>query len=745
MRLIRARILIVIASTSALLFPLAAPAQQPEPTEAEFVQTIRDGGIETATAQFRAFRNARPDRQIFAATTLNRLGYEYLQAGETATALAIFSLNVEAYPDEWNQHDSLGEALMMAGDLDGAIASYERSVELNPENASGRSRLFNLKNYDKREARIPMRDGVTLFTQIYTPKNRDTTYPILLMRTPYGVGSYGSTNYYISLGPDQITARDGYIFVYQDVRGRYMSDGLYDNMRPHVPGDAAIDESSDTYDTIEWLLANIENHNGKVGMWGTSYPGFYVTAAIPEAHPALVASMPQAPIADFYFDDLHHHGAFTLPYWILTPLTGVQKTERETDDWWTLPQPNTRDAYQFYLELGPLKNSDRWYGDENFFWQQLTEHPNYDEFWQARNIVPHLTNVDHAVMTVGGWFDAEDLYGPLTIYRALESNNPGIYNVLVMGPWQHGGWMWDRSPHMVGDLDYGDNISGRYQEEVEAVFFRHFLKEEGEAPDFEALVFDTGTKEWLTFTAWPPESARTERLYPGANGVLTADAPEAAVRPAGSDAAFTEYVSDPNEPVPYTDWIRFQYTPRRYMNEDQRFADRRGDVIAFQTDVLEEDLTLAGNILAHLEVSTTGTDSDWAVKLIDVYPDDEPNGEHTPSRIVLGGYQQMVRSEIIRGRFRDSYEHPQPFVPGQVTDIDLPLQDVLHTFKKGHRVMVQIQSTWFPLFDRNPQTYVDNIFEADEEDFVKATQRVYHSPEHASYLEVLVMPRGMPQ
>ena len=719
-----------IAVTTALLGPLAVHAQQAEPTEEEFVQLIRTEGVEAATEQFRAFRRVDPDGQIFPPTALNGLGYEYLQAGDAEMAVAIFTLNVEAYPDESNQHDSLGEALMVAGDIDGAIASYERSLELDADNENGRNFLFVLRTYEKREVRIPMRDGVTLFTQIYTPRDNTKTWPILLKRTPYGVGWYGATSYSNALGPNQETARDGYIFVYQDVRGRYMSEGLYDNMRPHVPGDAAIDESSDTYDTIEWLLENVPNHNGRIGMWGTSYPGFYVTAAIPEAHPALVASLPQAPIGDFFFDDLHHHGVFTLPYWILTPLTGVQKTGLETDDWWNLPQPNTRDAYQFYLELGPLKNSDRWYGDENFFWKQLREHPNYDEFWQARSIVPHLKDVDHAVMTVGGWFDAEDLYGPMSIYRSLERNNPGIFNVLVMGPWQHGGWGWDRSPHMVGDIYYGDNISGQHQREVEAVFFRHFLKDEGEAPGFEALVFDTGSKEWREFADWPPQGATSIRLFLRAGDGLSSDAP------GGSEAAFTEYVSDPNEPVPYTDRIRFQYTPRRYMNEDQRFADRRPDVITFRTEVLEEDLTLAGDILAHLEVSTTGTAADWAVKLIDVYPDDEPNGEHTPAGVVLGGYQQLVRSEIIRGRFRDSYEHPKPFVPGEVTEIDLPLQDVLHTFKAGHRVMVQIQSTWFPLFDRNPQTYVDNIFEADEPDFVKAMHRVYHSPANASYLEV---------
>jgi hypothetical protein len=734
------RLTIVLLSLFAITLAgaRAGSAQQVAPAEEDFVELIRDDGIQAATERFRSFREVHPDSQIFEATTLNGLGYEYLRAGDAETAVAIFALNVEAYPDNGNQHDSLGEALMISGDIEGAIASYQRSVELNPENDNGKAYLHILKNYEKREVRIPMRDGVTLFTQIYAPRDRTTTWPILLKRTPYGIGRYGPTNYYPGVGPNLDCYRDGYIFVYQDVRGRYMSEGLYDNMRPHVPGNGAIDESSDTWDTIEWLLANVENHNGKVGMWGTSYPGFYVTAAIPEAHPALVASMPQAPIADFYFDDLHHHGAFTLPYWILTPLTGVQKDGPETEDWWQLPQPDTRDAYQFYLELGPLKNSDRWFGEENFFWKQLREHPDYDEFWQARNILPHLDEVDHAVLTIGGWFDAEDLYGPLNIYQTLERNNPDIYNVLVMGPWQHGGWNWNRSPHMVGDIYYGDNISGRHQLEVEAAFFRHFLKGEGEAPGFEALVFDTGRKEWQAFEAWPPAEARNQRLYLGAGANLSAG-------PAGGAAeAFTEYVSDPNEPVPYTDRIRFQYTPRRYMNEDQRFADRRPDVISFQTEVLEEDLTLAGRILAHLEVSTSGTDSDWAVKLIDVYPDDMPDGEHTPAGIVLGGYQQMVRSEILRGRYRDSYENPKPFVPGEVTEVEIPLQDVFHTFQAGHRLMIQIQSTWFPLFDRNPQTFVENIFEASEEDFVKATQRVYHAPGNASYLEFRALPTTRP-
>jgi putative CocE/NonD family hydrolase len=590
-------------------------------------------------------------------------------------------------------------------------------------------------HYTKHEYQIPMRDSVVLYTAVYAPKDTSRTYPILLQRTPYSCAPYGADNYPQFVYPSQYLWEEGYLMACQDVRGRYMSEGQYDNMRPHVPGDAAIDESSDTYDTIEWLINNVPGNSGKVGILGISYPGFYAAAALPEAHPALVASSPQAPISDFFFDDFHHHGAYTQAYWLITPVFGYQH-EGPTTDQWFLPhfnRPYTPDSYKFYMELGPLKNSSAYYGEDNFFWQQLVEHPNYDEFWQARNILPHLKGVNTAIMTVGGWYDAEDLYGPLNVYRSLERENPGLFNVLVMGPWGHGDWARDLDPHMIGDIYYGEGISDWYRREVEAPFFRHFLKGEGEPLSFEALTFDTGRKEWQEFDHWPPQGAAPLRFYLRDGEVLSQEPP------ATGEGQYTEYVSDPNEPVPHTDQIRVVITPRRYMNEDQRFAERRPDVIEFQTGILEEDVTLAGDIVARLEVSTTGTDADWVVKLIDVYPDSERNSEHTPEHIRLSAYQQMVRSEIIRGRFRNSYEHPEPFVPGEVTEVTLPLQDVLHTFKAGHRIMVQIQSTWFPLFDRNPQKYVDNIFEADEEDFIKATHRVYHAPGNASYVEVKVL------
>ena len=598
-------------------------------------------------------------------------------------------------------------------------------------------------HYEKTEHHVPMRDGVELFTAVYRPKDATSEhpYPILINRTPYAVGPYGEDRFPGRLAPSRAMTEEGYIVVHQDVRGRYMSDGEYDNMRPHVPGDGAIDESSDTYDTIEWLLEHVEGHNGKVGIWGISYPGFYAAAALPEAHPALVAASPQAPISDFYFDDFHHRGAFTLDYLLITSVFTFQKDERTTDRWFPLDLPGTPDGYRFYLELGPLSNARRYYGDDAFFWQQIVHHPDYDRFWQDRNILPHLRDVHTAVMTVGGWFDAEDLYGPLHIYQEIEKTSPDADNTLVMGPWGHGDWSRGPGTQVVGNIGFGEDISKHYQEDVEARFFRHYLKGEGDATGLpEALVFDTGRKEWSEFDAWPPSDAGPYRLDFGDRGTLGHNSP------AGPDDefAFTEFISDPAHPVPDSEAIRLVMTPRAYMTDDQRFASRRPDVVSFRSEPLEEDLTLAGPLEATLFVSTTGTDADWVVKLIDVYPDDQPKIEGTPDHVVLGGYEQLVRGEIVRGRYRDSFEHPEPFTPGEITTVKLPLQDVYHTFKEGHSLLVHVQSSWFPLFDRNPQKYVPNIYKADAADFVPATHRVYHAPEYPSHLDVQVLPEAGP-
>ncbi len=592
---------------------------------------------------------------------------------------------------------------------------------------------FIAQNYTKQMVQIPMRDGVKLHTTIYAPRDRSQNYPFLMKRTPYSTQPYAADRYANRIGPSELMEQEKYIFVHQDVRGRWMSEGDYDNMRPHIEGDDEIDESSDTYDTIEWLLKNVPNNNGKAGIWGISYPGFYSAAALPEHHPALAAASPQAPIADFFFDDFHHHGAFLQSYFIATATFGYQHDGPTPRQWYQSIRPSNPDGWSFHMNLGPMGQAGRMYGPDNFFWNQLVEHPNYDEFWQRRSIIPHLKNVNTAVMTVGGLFDAEDLYGPFNIYRALEENNPEMFNIIVMGPWSHGDWASVRGPNqVVGKVSFGPNLSKFYQEKIEAPFFRHFLKGEGNRPQFEALMFDTGAKKWRAFSAWPPQAAESMKFFFRSDQNLSVEPP------AAGEANFSEFVSDPADPVPYRkrEDIRLQFTPRQYMSDDQRFAAERPDVLVFQTEPLTEDFTLTGEVMANLSVSTSASDADWIVKLIDVFPDDHPFVEGSEPGLDFGGFQLMVRSEVMRGRFRNSYELPEPFISNEVAVVRLPLQGICHTFKKGHRVMVQVQSSWFPLIDRNPQRYVDNIFKATAEDLTSAVHRVYHQDPHRSWIEV---------
>jgi putative CocE/NonD family hydrolase len=592
------------------------------------------------------------------------------------------------------------------------------------------------ERYDKSEFEIPMRDGTKLFTAVYTPKDKSRSYPFMINRTCYSCNPYGVENYPGRIGPSKIMEDEGYIFVRQDVRGRWMSEGKFDNMRPHVPGDESIDESSDTWDTVEWLIKNVPNNNGKAGMWGISYPGFYSAAALPEHHPALVAVSPQAPISDFFFDDFHHQGAYLLSYFMATPTFGYQHAGPTKQKWYPEVTPASQDGWQFYMDLGALKNADKYFGQDNFFWQEIVSHPNYDEFWQKRSILPHLKNVTTNVLVVGGLFDAEDLYGPLNIYRELEKNNPSMHNTIVMGPWGHGDWSRGSSFQRVGYMPFDRETAIGYQTDIEAPFFRHFLKGEGPRPDVEARFYDTGSRRWNTFAQWPPANAVVQKLYLAPEKKLVD-------KPSGEKEGFVEFVSDPADPVPYRERkdIRLQFTPREYMTDDQRFAALRPDVLVYETPVLTEPVTLAGNLAANLFVSTDQSDADWIVKLIDVFPADHPQLPGTPEGINLAGYQFMVRSEVFRGRFRNSFVTPEPFKPNEVTAVKVPLQDVHHTFKPGHRLMIQVQSTWFPLIDRNPQKYVENIYKADAQDFVSARHRVHHSAQAPSHIELLVMPQ----
>jgi putative CocE/NonD family hydrolase len=606
------------------------------------------------------------------------------------------------------------------------------------------------EHYVKREERIPMRDGVRLFTVAYVPRDAapGRRYPVILQRTPFSAGPYGPAAHPRTLGPSAFALRDGYIFVNQEVRGRYLSEGTFENVRPLLDDSArlrdprATDEATDAFDTIEWLVRNLPGHDGRVGLLGVSYGGYYAAAAALSGHPAIAASSLQAPVMDFFFEDFHHNGALLQGHFYAYPVFGVPRPEPTASHWW-LPEflrvgeHGMGDDYAYQLGLGPLRNVTERIYPENVWWREMAAHPNYDAFWRARSMPPRLSRVTHPVLVVGGWFDAENLWGTLEAYRGLRANG-GANASLVMGPFGHRGWSARGVTHTThGDLYFGDSLETAYQRDVEAAFFRAHLKGAGTAPAG-ALMFDAGRKAWVRFGGWPaPEAARRDYFLRG-DGAL-AESP-----PAGGPA-FVEYASDPLRPVPtrcsgqtIEEGVLF-----RYMSDDQRCFASRPDVAVFQTGTLREDVTVAGEITARLWVSTTGNDADFVVKVIDVYPPDGPGGpDPRDSTVQLGDYQQLVRGEIMRGRFRRSFSDPIPFQPNQVTEVAIRLPDVFHTFRKGHRVMVQVQSSWFPLFDRNPQRFIPSIYEAREADFIRATHRIWVSPEAASRLEVPVLPQG---
>jgi putative CocE/NonD family hydrolase len=583
-------------------------------------------------------------------------------------------------------------------------------------------------NYTKHEEMVPMRDGVRLFTAIYAPKDRGRSYPFLLVRTPYSVSPYGVDQYRNSLGPSERYAREGYIFVYQDVRGRFQSEGKWVEMTPHRAvkrGPADVDESSDTFDTLEWLLKNVPGNNGKAGLTGVSYPGFYAAAGMIDAHPALTAVSPQAPIVDlFRGDDAFHNGAFFLAanFGFYTFFNEHKEPQK--------PKPGARfeygtpDGYEFFLKLGPLSNAnEKYFRFQNPYWTALTEHTAFDAFWQSRNLEPHVKNIRPALLTVGGWYDAEDLQGPLRLWRAATANGPALRPTLVMGPWVHGGWSRGDGSSL-GKVRFDTKTAAWYRDEVEFPFFEHHLRGKPDPRLPAALLFNTGRNEWRRFERWPTPEAQSRTLYFQAGGALAFEKP-------AENGAFDEYVSDPAKPVPFTSFVT-NGMAQVYMVDDQRHASARPDVLTYVTAPLEQDLTVGGPLKAQLHVSTSGTDSDWIVKLIDVYPDDAPEN--------LGGFQQLVRGEPFRGRFWKGFEQATPLPSGKFVEIGFELPDILHTFRRGHRIMVQIQSSWFPLVDRNPQTFVPNIPQARPEDFRKATQRVSRSAALPSSLTVLVLP-----
>jgi hypothetical protein len=600
------------------------------------------------------------------------------------------------------------------------------------------------ENYTKRELVIPMRDGVKLFTVVYEPQDKSQKYPILLNRTPFSVFPYGKDKddkdlFKASLGPSDLFAKEGYIFVYQDVRGLWKSEGRFQHLRPvNLNLKKEPDESTDAYDTVDWLVKNVANNNGRVGIYGSSYPGFYASAGVINSHPAIKAASPQAPVSDcFMGDDFHRNGALFLAQNYAFYTFFDDPSRLKINDFSFVEPFNwtTSDGYNLFLQIGALKNAGDYYekalGRRSRFWDEVASHPSYDQFWKERNILPKLKNIKTPVLVVGGWFDNENLYGALQTYRHIEKQNPGIYNVLVMGPWSHNGWA-RLEGDWLGTAYFGQQTAVDYRSKIELPFFNYFLKSKGDISNIkEVNLFDTGANMWRSFDAYNPTAATPTPIYLSANGKLSFD------KPAGK-SGFDEYVSDPMKPVPYTKKMTIDYPPQ-YMTEDQRFAAARSDVLVYQSDVLNEDLTVAGDINPRLFVSTSGTDSDFIVKLIDVYPDDYsyPEGIKMPEDILAGifqpgGYQMLLRGEPFPARFRNSFEHPEAMTPNMPSELSFVMPGITHTFKKGHRIMVQIQSTWFPLVARNPQKFVLNYNLATNTDFQKATERVYFGGARAS-------------
>ncbi len=590
------------------------------------------------------------------------------------------------------------------------------------------------EHYSKKEYQIAMRDGVKLFTAVYTPKDQSEKHPFLMTRTPYSCAPYGEDKFQPRLYQFHWKEylKEGYILVFQDVRGRWMSEGEFVDVRPFNPNKKKktdIDEASDTYDAVDWLVKNIPNNNGNVGVFGTSYPGFYSTMAALSGHPAVKAVSPQAPVTEWFKgDDFHHNGAFMLCDAFNFYSEFGQPRPKPTTMGPVEFKYYTQDNYKFYLETGALKNFTKLMGDSIKFWLDLMNHPSYDEWWKARDARVGCKNIKPAILTVGGLFDAEDCFGAWNLYKAIEQQCTATNNKIVMGPWFHGGWS-KSDGSFLGNVRFGSKTSKYFQDNIEIPFFNYHLKGKGNIESLaEATIFFTGENTWKQMTTWPPKEVVMTPIYFHDNSKLLFEK-------STSENSLTKYTSDPSKPVPYTEDVLTQRT-REYMTDDQRFANRRPDVISFETVILDQDLTLAGAITADLKVMISTTDADFVVKIIDVFPDGFKydtliDGKGNGKNYLMDGYQMLVRGEIMRGKFRNSFEKPEAFVPDKITTVKFDLPDVAHTFKKGHRLMIQIQSSWFPIADRNPQQFID-IYHCDDKDFIKSDIRLFHDASNAS-------------
>jgi uncharacterized protein len=614
--------------------------------------------------------------------------------------------------------------MQLTGRLGLAVIASFVAVSMTPAQGS-----YDVKaNYVKREVFIPMRDGVKLFTIIYSPKTTAERYPMLMTRTAYGIGPYGSDAFRAVVGPNNEFAKEGYIFVYQDTRGKFKSEGEFVHHVPIVKGSSKPNESTDTWDTIDWLVKNVPNNNGRVGQWGISWDGWEVSMGMIDAHPALKASSPQAPPQDQFFgDDYHSGGAYQMMYgfnWMSTNARArVAPSERDTERF----DYGTPDGYRFFLELGSAANALKYFADDVPTYKDHMAHGTYDEYWQARNVPKDLDHINHPVLIVAAWFDAQDFYGPFRMYRALKEKSPANKTTLAVGPWLHGGWARGDGDTL-GRINFGSKTAAYFRATVELPFFNYYLKDKGRLTLPEAVVFETGGNKWHSHPQWPPAGAHPRNMYLQAGGRLASTAPSGRSDDR-SDEAFDDYVSDPAKPVPYTAEITTT-EGHLFMVEDQRFVWGRPDVLVYQTPPLSDDLTIAGQIDVSLQVSTTGTDGDWVVKVIDVYPGNLP--------APMGHFQMLLAGDVLRAKFRNSMSRPEPMVPGQPTKLAFTLGDKYHTFLKGHRVMVQIQSSWFPMFDRNPQTFTD-IYHAKDSDYRKATHKVFRSGQLPSFITLPVL------
>ncbi len=646
--------------------------------------------------------------------------------------------------------DLLQRRVVAAGLLLGTYCAAGAQTPPTPPSPQQRAlalQQFVNTHYVKHEFRVPMRDGVKLYTQVYTPVNGafddKGPYPFLMVRTPYSCGSYDNATIQPRVTGNETMMRSGYILVCQDVRGRWESEGTWLEMTPSQDGKGGknnVDESTDMYDTVDWMLKNVPANNGKVGIQGISYPGFYTAASIVDGHPAIKAASPQAPVTDLWMgDDAYHGGAFMLSanHSFYAAFFGPQKNPLKVE-----PKNDfdfgTKDMYSWYLGMQTIANLDTAKGGTNALFHDQMAHTTYDGYWKDRNISAHMHGVTAAVMEVGGWFDAEDLSGPVKIFHAIAKQSPqAAENTLVEGPWVHGGWSRGTGDTL-GDISFGSETATFYRETIEAPFFAHWLKDAPWTPLPVAYTFETGSNVWKKYDSWPPKGTVARTLYMQPHGGL-------AFAPPTERSSKDEYVSDPAHPVPFTPYVTGADVPQRYMDDDQRFATTRGDVLVYETEPLTEDITVVGPVKPKLKIASTGTDADFDVKLIDVFPEDypEPDGATSAKRrseVFLQGYQMMVRGEPFRAKFRNSFETPEPLTPGQVTAVDFTMQDVNHTFLKGHRIMVQVQSSWFPLTDRNPQVFID-IAKAKPEDFKKATETVFHQAGAASGIELMVLPK----